>query len=108
LFSMPIGGAGNFSPIGFLAPRLVRSLMDACSSGDYKKAIPLQYKASQLYAIIKEFYMYSSSMAAMEIVGRPCGNPRLPIPTLDRNAMKRLEARLSESGVLEGEPHGWA
>ncbi|MGH9356482.1 MAG: dihydrodipicolinate synthase family protein [Terriglobia bacterium] len=107
LFSMPIGGAGCFSPIGFLAPRLVRSLVDACVAGDYKKAVPLQYRASQLYAIIKDFYMYSSSMAAMEIVGRPCGNPRLPIPTLDRTSVKRLEARLNESGVLEGEPHGW-
>ncbi|MGH9358054.1 MAG: dihydrodipicolinate synthase family protein [Terriglobia bacterium] len=107
LFTMPMGGAGNFSPIGFIAPRLVRSLMDACSSGDYKKAVPLQYKASHLYAIIKDFYMYSSAMAAMEIVGRPCGNPRLPIPTLDRTAMKSLEARLNESGILEGEPYGW-
>jgi len=107
LFSMPMGGAGNFSPIGFIAPRLVRSLMDACSSGDYKKAIPLQYRASQLYSILKEFYAYSSSMAAMEIMGRPCGNPRLPIPTLDHAAMKRLEMRLNESGVLEGEPYGW-
>jgi dihydrodipicolinate synthase/N-acetylneuraminate lyase len=82
--------------------------VNACVAGDYKKAMPLQWKVSELTTILAEFYSYSASMAAMEIVGRPCGNPRLPIPTLDIEAKKRLETRLIKSGVLDGEPHGWA
>jgi 4-hydroxy-tetrahydrodipicolinate synthase len=108
LYTMPAGGMGCYSPTGFIAPRLVRELVNACSAGDYKKAIPLQWKVSELTTILGEFYSYSASMAAMEIMGRPCGKPRLPIPTLDTDAKRRLEAKLTKSGVLEGEPHGWA
>jgi dihydrodipicolinate synthase/N-acetylneuraminate lyase len=108
LFTMPAGGTGCCSPLGFIAPRLVRALMDACVAGDYKKAAPLQWKVSELTTIIGEFYSYSSTMAVMEMMGRPCGKPRLPVATLDADAIKRLEAQLSKSGVLDGEPHGWA
>jgi len=108
LYTVPAGGTGCYSPIGFIAPRVVRDLLTACLAGDYKKAIPLQAKVSELTSILAEFYSYSASMAAMEIVGRPCGNPRLPIPTLDADAKKRLESRLIKSGVLDGEPHGWS
>jgi 4-hydroxy-tetrahydrodipicolinate synthase len=108
VYTMPAGGTGCYSPVGFITPRLVRDLVNACVAGDYKKAMPLQWKVSELTTILAEFYSYSASMAAMEIVGRPCGNPRLPIPTLDIEAKKRLETRLIKSGVLDGEPHGWA
>lgn len=108
LYSMPAGGTGCYSPIGFIAPRLVRDLVNACAAGDYKKAQPLQAKVSELTSLLAGFYSYSASMATMEIVGRPCGNPRLPIPTLDGEAKKRLESALTKSGILEGEPHGWA
>ena len=108
LYCMPAGATGCYSPIGFIAPRLVRDLINACTAGDYKKAWPLQAKVSELTALLAGFYSYSASMATMEIVGRPCGNPRLPIPTLDADAKKRLESALHKSGILEGEPHGWA
>ncbi|MGH9355663.1 MAG: dihydrodipicolinate synthase family protein, partial [Terriglobia bacterium] len=107
LYTMPAGGAGCYSPTGYIAPRLVRSLVDACVAGDYKKALPLQLKVSELTTILAEFYTYSSSMAAMEIMGRPCGKPRLPIPVLSLADMRRLEAKLTQSGILDGEPHGW-
>ena len=107
LYSMPAGGTGCYSPIGFIAPRLVRDLVNACTAGDYKKAQPLQAKVSELTSLLAGFYSYSASMATMEIVGRPCGNPRLPIPTLDGEAKKRLETALTKSGLLDGEPHGW-
>jgi 4-hydroxy-tetrahydrodipicolinate synthase len=107
LYTMPAGGTGCYSPMGFIAPRLVRALVDACTAGDYKKAMPLQWKVSELTTILAESYSYSASMAAGEIVGRPCGNPRLPIPTLDAAAKKRLETKLMKSGLLDGEPHGW-
>lgn len=108
LYTMPAGGAGGYSPLGFIVPRLVRELYTACAQGDYKKAQPLQAKVSQLTTLLGGFYSYSASMAAMDVVGRPCGNPRLPIPTLDAETKKRLESELTKSGLLEGEPYGWA
>jgi 4-hydroxy-tetrahydrodipicolinate synthase len=108
LYTMPAGGTGGYSPIGFILPRLVRDLYTACAQGDYKKAQPLQAKVSQMTTLLAKYYSYSASMATMEIVGRPCGNPRLPNPTLDAETKKRLEADLTKSGLLEGEPYGWA
>lgn len=108
LYTMPAGGTGCYSPVGFIAPKLVRDLVNACIAGDWVKAQPLQWKVSELTTIIAEPYSYSSSMAAMQIVGRPCGNPRLPIPTLDADGRKRLESRLSKSGLLDSEPQAWA
>lgn len=107
LYTMPAGGAGCFSPIGYIAPRLVRSLVSACVAGDYKKALPLQLKVAEITTTLAGFYTYSSSYAAMKIMGRPCGNPRLPVPTLSAEEMKRLEAQLAKTGILESEPHGW-
>ena len=108
LYTMPAGGTGCYSPVGFIAPKLVRELVNACVAGDFVKAQPLQWKVSELTTIIGEPYSYSSSMAAMQIVGRPCGNPRLPIPTLDVDSKKKLETRLTKSGLLDSEPQAWA
>jgi 4-hydroxy-tetrahydrodipicolinate synthase len=108
IYTMPAGGTGCYSPLGFIAPKMVRELVNACIAGDYKKASPLQDKVSELTTILAEPYSYSASMFAVEMMGRPCGNPRLPIPTLDAEARKRLEAKLTKSGLLDSEPHGWA
>jgi dihydrodipicolinate synthase/N-acetylneuraminate lyase len=105
--SMPVGGAGCFSPISELAPELVKSLVDACAAGDYEKAKPIQWKVSHLEGILGSFDFFSAHKPARALMGRPCGNPRMPIRTLDRDAVKRLEMLLTESGVLDDEPHGW-
>ena len=43
----------------------------------------------------------------MEIMGRPAGHTRKPIPPLDSAGMKRLRADLEKLGTLAEEPHGW-
>jgi dihydrodipicolinate synthase/N-acetylneuraminate lyase len=106
--SMPVGGAGCFSPISELAPRLVKSLVQACAAGDYNKGRQLQWKVSHLEAILASYGGFAAHKPARAIMGRPCGNPRKPIPTLDADTVKRLERQLAESGVLDDEPHGWA
>ena len=106
--SLPVGGAGCFSPISELAPRLVKSLVQACTAGDYNKGRQLQWKVSHLEAILASYGGFTAHKPARAIMGRPCGNPRKPIPTLDKDAVKRLETQLAESGVLDDEPHRWA
>jgi hypothetical protein len=32
----------------------------------------------------------------------------MPLPTFDKETVKLLDAELDKSGVLSGEPHGWA
>jgi 4-hydroxy-tetrahydrodipicolinate synthase len=103
--AMAMGGGGSFSAIGEIAPRLVKSLYDACASGDFKKALPLQWKVSHLYSILSAGF--PAYKVAMQIMGRPCGKPRKPIPVLDSEAARRIESQMKELGLLDEEPYGW-
>jgi dihydrodipicolinate synthase/N-acetylneuraminate lyase len=105
LTSMPVGGAGAFSFFA-VAPRLVKALYDACAAGDYERARPLQYKMSQLRNVLK-VGSPSTVKAALEIMGRPVGPTRRPLPTLGPERRGQIRAQLEELGILQTEPHGW-
>lgn len=109
--TVPVGGSGCFSPISELAPLLVKSLVDACLSGDLEKAKPIQWKVTQLEEIMAKYGGFAglaSHKPARTMVGRPCGVPRKPIPILDKATVAKLESDIQTSGVLADEPHGWA
>jgi len=105
--SMVVGGAGCFSPASSIAPRLVRELFDACSEGDLARALPLQYRASALWHLLRETGYPASVKAALTLFGRPTGGERLPLLDLDGGARDRLTAGLDALGLRETEPHGW-
>lgn len=108
LTSMPVGGAGCFSPSAAIAPGLVRSLYEACRDGDVAAARPLQYRASALWHLLRETGYPASVKAAMAIFGRPVGGVRLPLLDLDAAATERLRHGLADLGLLDTEPHGWS
>lgn len=105
--SMVVGGAGSFSACGAIAPMLVQDLYRACVSQAYEQAKVLQYAISQLWHILSAGYP-ASIKAAMGLMGRPAGVPRLPIRSLSKENTQRLHADLERMGVFEREPHGWA
>jgi len=107
LTSMPVGGAGCFSPSALIAPGLVRSLYEACRDGDYERARPLQYRVSALWHLLRETGYPASVKAAMAMFGRPAGGVRLPLLDLDERAADRLRRGLADLGLLDTEPHGW-
>jgi dihydrodipicolinate synthase/N-acetylneuraminate lyase len=107
LTSMPVGGAGCFSPAAAIAPGLVMSLYQACRDGDLDRARPLQYRASALWHLLRETGYPASVKAALAIFGRPVGGVRLPLLDLEPAATERLAAGLAELGLLDSEPHGW-
>ena len=109
--TVPVGGAGFFSPISELAPLLLRSLMEACAVSDYEKARPLQWKVTELERILAKFGGFAGLAAhkpARALMGRPCGIPRRPLPALDKKTIEHLENDLQSSGVLANEPTGWS
>ena len=108
LTSMPVGGAGCFSPSAAIAPGLVRRLYQACRDGDAAAARPLQYRASALWHLLRETGYPASVKAAMAIFGRPAGGVRLPLLNLDAAATERLGQGLAGLGLLDTEPHGWS
>ena len=107
LTSMPVGGAGCFSPSAAIAPRLVRALYRACRDGDIAAARPLQHRASGLWHLLRETGYPASVKAAMAIFGRPAGGVRLPLLDLDAAATRRLRDGMAGLGLLDSEPHGW-
>jgi 4-hydroxy-tetrahydrodipicolinate synthase len=107
LTSMPVGGAGCFSPSAAIAPRLICALYEACRSGDIASARPLQYRASALWHLLRETGYPASVKSAMAIFGRPAGGVRLPLLELDSAASQVLRNGLAELGLLDSEPHGW-
>ncbi len=106
LTSMPVGGAGSFSNCGEVAPRLVCALFDACASGAYERARPLQHKMGLLLELLQRNYP-ATVKYAMEVMGRPVGQTRKPIPPLDEEEKARARKTLEDLGVVDTEPRGW-
>jgi dihydrodipicolinate synthase/N-acetylneuraminate lyase len=101
-----LGAAGTFSVAAGIAPRLVRSLVDAAFAHDYADGLDLQYRFSALWHLLHPSYP-ARFKAAMQIMGRPVGPARQPAPLVGTDEMKQLEADLGAMGILESEPHGW-
>lgn len=103
--SMPVGGNGCFSACSEVAPRIVRALYEACAAND-AKARKLQFKVRQL--LKRLMYNYPSTIKyGMELMDRPVGETRHPIPHLTAAEKKATQEDLASLGVFETEPHGW-
>ncbi|MGH6726393.1 MAG: dihydrodipicolinate synthase family protein [Pseudolabrys sp.] len=103
---LTLGGTACMSVFGGIAPRFIKALYDATTSGDLKKALDLQYKFSELYQIAKVEYP-APTKAMWEIMGRPVGAPRLPNRPLTAERKKEIKATLERLGLYDSEPHGW-
>jgi 4-hydroxy-tetrahydrodipicolinate synthase len=103
---LTLGGTACMSVFGGIAPKFVRSLYEATTSGRLKEALPLQYKFSELYQIAKVEYP-APTKAMWEIMGRPVGAPRLPNRPLTAARKKEIKSMLETLGLFDTEPHGW-
>ncbi len=104
--SIPLGGAGAFSACAEVAPKFTLKLYETCVKGDFAAARPMQYKMSRLLNLLMQIYP-STIKYAMDVMGRPVGETRQPIPHLDEKAKKEVRDSLAAFGILEDEPHGW-
>jgi dihydrodipicolinate synthase/N-acetylneuraminate lyase len=100
------GGTGTLSACGLVAPRLVAALWDAVSCGDFARAQPLQDRVSRLLGLLLPGYP-AGIKAAAEILGRPLGPTRLPLPVLSADEKRALASELDRAGLLDDEPFGW-
>jgi 4-hydroxy-tetrahydrodipicolinate synthase len=102
-----VGATGLLSPLATVAPRLVRKLYDLCRAEKYKDARPAQEAAAILFRIFKDDGAPSLKAAAAAL-GRDCGSPRPPLPTLDETRKKALAQEMSGVGAIKKEPRGWS
>ena len=103
---LTLGGTACMSIFGGIAPRFVRSLYEATTSGQLKEALTLQYKFSALYQIAKVEYP-APTKAMWEIMGRPVGAPRLPNRPLTAARKSEIRSTLETLGLFDTEPHDW-
>jgi 4-hydroxy-tetrahydrodipicolinate synthase len=102
-----IGGAGSFSALGLVAPRLIAALSTAVDEGNHAAALPLQHRASQLWHLLKAGYP-AKIKAAAAIMGRDLGPTRPPVRALTLPEIAELETRLTEIGLTDTEGFGWS
>ena len=101
-----VGATGMLSPLTTVAPRLVRELYELCRAEKYKDARRAQEAAAILFRVFKGAGV-SGLKAAACAMGRDCGNPRPPLPTLDKAETAALEKEMSALASLKAEPCGW-
>lgn len=105
--ALGLGGSGCFSVLGAIAPKLVNRLFRTVQElGHCEEALRDQLAIARLWDLLRPSYP-ARIKAAMQIMGRPVGSCRLPIPALTLDEMRTLERELARDGRLADEPHGW-
>lgn len=107
LTSVPVGGKGCFAATGEVAPRLARSLYEACAAGKIAEAQQLQYNMHVLLGRLMQVYP-STIKYAMALMGRPVGETRRPIRHLTDAEKQATKETLTALGLFETEPQGWS
>jgi len=102
--SMPtvlIGGTGVISVTSNVAPQDMAAMMDAALAGDLAKANQMHYK---LFPLMQAMFFDTNPVPAkksLEIMGKiKSGTPRLPLYTMNDDALARLKTALSEYGLI--------
>jgi dihydrodipicolinate synthase/N-acetylneuraminate lyase len=104
--AFPLGAVGSSSSTGAISPNFCRKFHQALLAHDWKTARECQYRVSQLWRLFKDQYP-SSLKGAMSLMGRPVGPARSPLPTVSKERLELLRARLDSLGIFETEPQGW-
>lgn len=98
--ALVMGAHGSIGLTLNIMPRLYVELYRAFSSGDFKTAQELQYKANRLISIILTCGPITALKPIMQMIGFDCGLPRCPIPQLNRSAMDRIHQQLTDIGFF--------
>lgn len=107
------GGYGAFSPLSAVAPKLVRSLYDACRRDQFIEARQVQENIGLLHHAIKKAGAsglndgLAGIKTALAHMGRECVAPRPPVRSLGEVERGKLIETLAGMAFLRAEPRGW-
>ncbi|MFO0440438.1 MAG: dihydrodipicolinate synthase family protein [Betaproteobacteria bacterium] len=101
-----VGGNGVFSPLASVAPKLARQLYELCAKQQFTQARKLQEQMALLHHTLKTAG-YAGLKGALRLMGRECGEPRLPRSSLGAAEAARLAEQIAAMPFLQGEPRGW-
>jgi 4-hydroxy-tetrahydrodipicolinate synthase len=98
---LALGASGVVSVAGNIVPADVKAMLNAFKSGDIASA---QHWHHKLFPLCRDMLGLSTNpipvKAAMRLIGRDCGEVRLPLTPLSDNQLSALRTTLSRYGLL--------
>lgn len=98
-FSLGVHGA--VSGVANIFPQLVVELYDAARAGEWQRVRKLQAKVSAVRTAITAGPYLSGAKAALRVLGRDIGVPRLPLVGMSDEQEEKLRQRLAGLGLIE-------
>jgi 4-hydroxy-tetrahydrodipicolinate synthase len=98
---LSIGGTGVISVVANVAPKLVLSMVEAFRNGDREKARELHLTLAPL---IRAMFLETNPIPvkkAVELIGLPAGNLRLPLAPISTDNEKKLKAALNDLHLIQ-------
>jgi 4-hydroxy-tetrahydrodipicolinate synthase len=98
---LSIGGTGVISVVANVAPKLVVSMIEAFRNGDREKARELHLTLAPL---IRAMFLETNPIPvkkAVELIGLPAGNLRLPLAPISTENEKKLKAALNDLHLIK-------
>ncbi|TRZ89125.1 MAG: 4-hydroxy-tetrahydrodipicolinate synthase [Methanosarcinales archaeon] len=97
---LSIGGTGVISVVANVAPKLVVSMVEAFQNGEQEKARELHLTLAPL---IRAMFLETNPIPvkkAVELIGLPAGNLRLPLAPISTDNEKKLKAALNDLNLI--------
>ena len=106
--SAALGGDGAVSALGGVVPEMVRELHGMCERQEYIEARDLQREIGRVWRLMRSGSLPANVKAAMGLMDRPVGRPRLPNLPVDEDGIDQLRAELDAIGVFGRARAGWS
>ena len=97
---MALGACGLISVAANIIPRTVADMCAAALAGDFEKAAAIQLKYGKLFSTLFIEVNPTPVKAALNLMGKNVGSPRLPLCDMEPEHLAKLKAVLSECGVI--------
>ena len=95
-----MGAHGGIGTTYNCLPHLYVALYQAWSEGEIQKARELQFLASRVILVLRDFGVVPAVKAAMGLLGVDCGAPRAPLMPLTEEQLEQLEQDLRSVGFF--------
>jgi len=98
--TMILGGRGAIAAIVNVAPKLCVDLYEAIISGRIIEARNIQLSLLKLDRLLTVEYPVSGVKAALELLGRKAGPPRMPIRPVDEKGKQEIKTELENLALI--------
>jgi 4-hydroxy-tetrahydrodipicolinate synthase len=95
-----LGAVGVVSVAAHLVGQQIRQMIDLIQTGDVPAARKLHEALSPLFNALFVTSNPIPVKAALEMAGRPCGDPRLPLVPATSDERQRIRRALEDAGLL--------